>query len=125
MHEVNFSQYDERKCNLINKMFSSGKNIYLKQKSHLIKKERLISFSSDDENDENGLRKKSKDSFGNGKQKFERKVKKGKTCKLKNSNYLKIISILKDSQIERQKRRRRCTLNPERHVKFGTVTFSY
>ena len=126
VHEINFSQYDEKKCHLLNKK-SSNENtlLFIKQKSHHIGKESLLSFSSDDENEKNGFRKKSKDSNGNGKPKFERNKKKGKTCKLKNSNALKIISILKDSQIERQKRRRRCTLNPERHVKFGTVTFSY
>ena len=126
VHEINFSQFDERKCQLINKMnLNENTLVFTKQKSHYIKKESLLSFSSDDDNEKNGLRKKSKDSNGNIKPKFERNKKKGKTCKLKNSNFLKIISILKDSQIERQKRRRRCTLNPERHVQFGTVTFSY
>ena len=126
VHEINFSQYDKKKCHLINKNFLNENTLsFIKQKSHYIRNESLLSFSSDDDNDKIGLRKFSKDSNGNGKPKFVRNKKKGKTCKLKNSNALKIISILKDGQIERQKRRRRCTLNPERHVKFGTVTFSY
>lgn len=126
VHEINFSQYDKRKCLLINKLFLNEKTILFRQKSHYIRKESLLSFSSDDENEKNSFRKRSKDSNENGKQKFERNKKKGKTCKLKNSNFFKIIPILKDGQIERQKRRkRRTTINPERHVKFGTVTFSY
>ena len=68
-------------------------------------------------------RKESKDSSEIKKQKFERAKRKGKTCKLRNPKYLNLISILKGRNFERRKGS--CPFDNERHVKFGTVTFSY
>ena len=93
-----------------------------RQKSRINNKEPLLSFSSDDELEKKSSRKISKDSNGGKKKKFERRKSKGKTCKLKKPNCMKIISILKERNTEGRKRS--CTIHT-RHVQFGTVTFSY
>lgn len=138
VHEVNFSNYDKNLydndniyCNFKCKKYynSIDEDIQglsykspTRQKSSLINKESLLHFSSDEENEKKNSRKTSKDSSGLRKHKFERNKSKGKTCKLKIPKYLKIVSILKERNYDRRKRS--CTIN-ERHVKFGTVTFSY
>ena len=93
-----------------------------RQKSSINNKESLLSFSSDDELEKKSSRKVSKDSNGCKKKKFQRRKSKGKTCKLKKPNCLKIISILKERNTEGRKRS--CTIHIKR-VQFGTVTFSY
>ena len=130
VHEINFSNYDH--CNTnnpINKI--NSKNIieefdqlsykFKKQKSSINSKElSLLNFSSDEDLDKICSRKASKDSNGVKKQKFQRNKNKGKTCKLKKPNCLKLISILKERNTGGRKRS--CTI---RRVRFGTVTFSY
>ena len=135
VHEINFSNYG--KNDKINKNNPINKNIsinideeidglsykYLqRQKSSINNKEHLLSFSSDDELEKKSSRKVSKDSNGCKKKKFQRRKSKGKTCKLKKPNCLKIISILKERNTEGRKRS--CTIHIKR-VQFGTVTFSY
>ena len=136
VHEINFSKYDEinqsnnyqnknNEENLLQQKNKLSYNLVSRHKSSYINTENLLDFSSDDEVEEkNKIRKLSKDSNGLKKPKYFRHKKKGKTLKLKSLGFLKIISILKDSNIDRKKRRK-STINPERHVKFGTVTFSY
>lgn len=131
VHEINFSMYDNViNTNNIYKKYNSNVDEDLKglsyksssrQKSTLFNNELVLDFSSDE--DENKCsRKTSKDSNGQKKQKFIRGKRKGKTCKLKNTNSIKIISILKERNCERRKRRHSVC---ERHVQFGTVEFSY
>ena len=131
VHEVNFSNYDKCYTNIpINK--SNEKNIIeefnelsykfpQRQNSSLNSKElTLLNFSSDEDFDKNDSRKVSKDSNGIKKPKFERNKSKGKTCKLKKPNCLKLISILKERNTGGRKRS--CIV---KRVQFGTVTFSY
>lgn len=130
VHEINFSKYDEIiNENNINDIGDEDEMQGLSYKKSTEQKLNLyndytpLSFSSDDENNNKNSKKESKDSNEIKKQKFERAKRKGKTCKLRNPKYLKIISILKGRNFERRKGS--CPFDNERHVKFGTVTFSY
>lgn len=130
VHEINFSEYDEinNKIN-INDTEDEDEMQGLSYKKSTEKPSNVyndytpLSFSSDEEKEKKNSRKESKDSNEIKKQKFERVKKKGKTCKLRNPKYLKIISILKGKNFGRRKGS--CPFDNERHVRFGTVTFSY
>ena len=135
VHEINFSDYDNIHDNLDYKKYYSNIDEDIqglsykshksptRQKSSTYNKEPVLDFSSDEENERKSPRKVSKDSNGQKKQNFERSKNKGKTCKLKNPKYLKIISILKERNFDRRKRS--YNISNEKRVKFGTVTFSY
>lgn len=129
VHEINFSKYDEiiNENNITNigeedEMQGLSYKKSTEQKSNVYNDYTPLSFSSDDENEKNS-RKESKDSNEIKMKKFERAKRKGKTCKLRNPKYLKIISILKGRNFERRKGS--CPFDNGRHVQFGTVTFSY
>ena len=104
--------------------------IYNKIKSHKekqFKKDDLLCFSSDDEEESNNLRKSSKDS-NSGKKRSSplRRGKKLRTCKLKKARYSKLISILKDRNLDVDgKSSRKTSYQCEKHVHFGGVSFSY
>ena len=128
VHEINFSTYDhdndtykKSEININEDIMGLSYKYPTRQKSSLNNKDLVLDFSSDEEGNKNS-RKTSKDSNGIKKQKFVRRKRKGKTCKLKNAGNIKILSILKERNVERRKRRHSVC---ERHVKFGTVEFSY
>lgn len=133
VHTTNFSHIDKNiaESNFIkfckSTVIDDNNSLCLKvkkQQSCLIKKDMVLDFSSDEEEEKKTSRKTSKDLNGNKKQKFVRKKKKGKTYNLKSSKVFKFPSILKDKNIIRKNARRSCSII-ERHVQFGTVTFSY
>ena len=131
VHTINFSQIDknieEKNCKKFCVINDNINSLYLnikKQQSYSNTKDTFLNFSSDEEEEKKTSRKTSKDLNGNKKQKFYRKKKKDKTYNLKSSNLLKLKPILKDKNLVRRNGKRSCSII-ERHVQFGTVTFSY
>ena len=135
VHSVNFSNLDiieeNNRTKEIIKAFNNDNcncnSLSYKTKrqksSLLVQKNKIIDFSSDEEEVKKSSRKTSKDLFENKKQKFKRRNKKNKTCKISKLRFLKIAPILKERNLERKNRRSYSIA--ERHVQFGTVTFSY
>ena len=139
VHTVNFSEFDiiEEK-NFSKKIENDFKNDDCYNLSHKTKRYKsssviknnnnnnnnIIDFSSDEEEENKRSRKASKDLLDVKKKKYDRGKKKGRTCKIKNPCLLGLTSILKERNCDRKYRKRRYTIG-ERHVQFGTVTFSY